>query len=84
MEKFDLNEIKVAVINRNLDKLKELSFKEPSFSTFEEAKEILFYIQKANEILKEEKKNIFNQMQEIKKLRKFYESQQKGNINFKF
>ena len=71
MEKFSLNEIKLAVINEDLKRLQELSNKEPSFSSIEQAKEILSYINLAKEILKKEKLKLFKDMQEIKKLKNF-------------
>lgn len=83
MEKFSLNDIKIAVINEDLDKLEQLSDKEPFFSSIEEAKEILNYMNLAKEILKKEKLKVFKEMQEIKKLKKFHHQDVESGINFK-
>jgi len=74
MEKFTLNEIKVAVINRDIEKLKELANKAPAFSSDDEAKELMYYINQATSILVEEKARISKEMKEIKKLQKFNQS----------
>jgi esterase/lipase len=71
MEKFTLNEIKVAVINRDIKKLTELASKTPAFSSEKEAKELIYYINRAADILQEEKDKISKEMKEIKKLQKF-------------
>ena len=78
-----LKELKLAVINRDLEKLKELSQKTPSFSSIEEAKELNSYIQEAIKILKEEKLKTFKEMEKIKKLKEFNLRKEKGNFNFK-
>jgi len=83
METFTLNELKVAVINENLDKLKELSAKTPDFSSLEEAKEFVSYIQKAIEILQKEKNHLSKEMSEIRKLKHFYQNQQKTTYDVK-
>ncbi len=66
-----LSELKIAVINEDLKKLEELSKKELSFFSLEEAKEIQAFIKKAVEILEKEKKKTALNMQKIKKLQKF-------------
>ena len=81
--KYSLNDIKIAVINEDIEKLEEFSKKEPSFSSVEEAKEILNYINLAKDILKKEKLKLFKEMQEIKKLKKFHTPESKNGINFK-
>ena len=78
-----LKELKLAVINRDLEKLKELSQKTPSFSSIEEAKELNSYIQEAIKILKEEKLKTFKEMEKIKKLKEFNLRKEKGNFDFK-
>ena len=80
---FTLNELKLAVIEKDLDKLKELSFKTPVFSSIEEAKEMSGYIKKATEILIAEKDKIFKEMQKIKKLQKFQEIEKNSGFDFK-
>ena len=83
MKTYSLNEIKIAVINEDLEKLKELSKKEPFFSSLDEAKEILSYIDLAKKMLKKEKLKLFKEMQEIKKLKQFNQKEIKNGINFK-
>ena len=78
-----VKELKLAVINRDIEKLKELSKRTPSFSSIEEAKELNSYIQEAIKILKEEKLKTFKEMEKIKKLKKFNLSKKKGSFDFK-
>ena len=83
MNTYSLNEIKIAVINEDLKKLEEISKKEPSFSSIDEAKEILNYINLAKEILKKEKLKLFKEMQKIKKLEQFHQKDIESGIDFK-
>ncbi len=83
MKTYSLKDIKIAVINEDLEKLKELSKKEPFFSSLDEAKEILSYIDLAKKMLKKEKLKLFKEMQEIKKLKQFNQKEIKNGINFK-
>ncbi|MEO1928155.1 MAG: hypothetical protein ABGX26_05645 [Nautiliaceae bacterium] len=78
-----LNELKVAVINEDLKKLEELSKKEFSFSSLEEAKEIQAFIKKAVGILEKEKKKTALNMQKIKKLQKFNSLKEHKAFDFK-
>ncbi len=80
---FTLNELKLAFINEDIEKLKELSEKKPVFSSFEEAKEIQSYIKKINTLLYAKKKEIFNEMQKIKKLKEFQKEKEIKNFDFK-
>ncbi len=82
-ETFTLNELKLAFINEDIEKLKELSEKKPEFSSFEEAKEIQSYIKKINTLLYAKKKEIFNEMQKIKKLKEFQKEKNAKNFDFK-
>lgn len=66
-----LNELKTAVINEDIEKLKKLLKDEISFSSINEAKEINSYIQMAIDLLKKEKEKLSIEMQKIKKLKKF-------------
>ncbi|WP_456470780.1 hypothetical protein [Caminibacter sp.] len=81
MDKFSLNELKLAIINNDIGKIIEISSKEPSFSSIKEAQEILSFINKANEILKKEKLKLFNDMQEVKKLQKYYQEAKEDSFN---
>lgn len=68
---FDLNELKLAVINEDFEKLRELSNKKPSFSSIEEAKEILGYINLATKILENKKKKLLADMNQLKKIKNY-------------
>ena len=78
-DKFDLNELKIAIINEDFEKLKEISKKTPSFSSIEEAIEIQKLLKKVNKMLNIKKDEIFKEMQKIKNLKKFHEKEK----NFK-
>ena len=79
-----LNELKIAVINKDLKKLEELSNKEVEFSSIDEAKEINNYLKEAKKIILEEKLKLNKEMQEIKKLQNFYNSHNDSKFNLKF
>jgi 5-keto 4-deoxyuronate isomerase len=78
-----LNRLKVAVINKDIEKLKELVKEDISFSSIDEAKEINSYINMAIEILKKEKNKLSLEMQKIKKLQKFNIQNKKDIFDFK-
>jgi hypothetical protein len=78
-----LNRLKVAVINKDIEKLKELVKEDITFSSIEEAKEINTYIKTAVKILKKEKEKLSSEMQKIKKLKKFNIQKKKDLFNFK-
>jgi len=80
---FSLNELKVAVLNKDLKALETLSAKKPSFSSIEEAKEMDSYIQEALKILKKEKLNIFKEMEKIKKLKEFKNNNPSEGLSLK-
>ena len=83
VDTFTLNELKVAVLNKDLKTLEIISTKKPSFSSIEEAKEIDSYIQEAIKILKEEKLKTFKEMEKIKKLKEFKNNTQVKNFSLK-
>jgi 5-keto 4-deoxyuronate isomerase len=78
-----LDELKIAVINEDINKLKELVKKDISFSSIDEAKEINSYIQMAIKLLEKEKEKLSIEMQKIKKLQKFNIQNKKDIFNFK-
>ncbi|WP_024787828.1 MULTISPECIES: hypothetical protein [unclassified Lebetimonas] len=78
-----LNELKIAVINEDFDKLKKLVKEDITFSSIEEAEEINAYIKKAVKILKKEKEKLSHEMQKIKKLQKFNIQKKNDLFNFK-
>ncbi len=78
-----LKDLKIAVINKDFDKLKKISEMNPEFNSIEEANEMLKYIIEAKRILEEEKSSLSLDMKEIQKLKNFYNSSDKGKINFK-
>ena len=79
-----LRELKIAVINKDFDKLKELSFQTPEFSSLKEAKEYLAYIKEAIKLLNEEKLKLSKEMAEIRKLKNFYEKENKDILNISY
>jgi 5-keto 4-deoxyuronate isomerase len=78
-----LDELKIAVINEDINKLKELVKKDISFSSIDEAKEINSYIQMAIKLLEKEKEKLSIEMQKIKKLQKFNIQNKKDIFDFK-
>jgi len=78
-----LKELKLAVINKDLKKLEELSKKNPFFSSIKEAKEFLGYLYEAIKILEKSKNKLSNDMKEIKKLQKFYLNNSNDSFNLK-
>lgn len=82
-DEFSLKELKLAVINKDLKKLEELSKKNPFFSSIKEAKEFLGYLHEAIKILEKSKNKLSNDMKEIKKLQKFYLNNSNDSFNLK-
>ncbi len=66
-----LKELKIAVINEDMDKLKNLSEKTPVFSSVDEAKEIDSFIKKAVIILNNKKESLTQDMVKIKKMKNY-------------
>jgi nitrogenase subunit NifH len=79
-----INNLKIAVINKDLKKLEQIIEKEPVFSSVDEAKEIQSYLKLAVNILEKEKSKLSNEMQKIKQLKKFNtEKNDAKKIDFK-
>jgi len=78
-----LKELKVAVINEDIEKLKSLLDKDITFSSLDEAKEINSYIKQAINLLTRKKKEVFKEMQQIKKLKKFNSQNQNSFFDIK-
>jgi len=78
-----LRELKVAVINEDIEKLKSLLEKDISFSSLDEAKEINSYIQQAVNLLSRKKNEVFKEMQKIKQLKKFNTQNQNSFFDIK-
>lgn len=78
-----IKELKIAVINKDLEKLKELSNSSFSFKNIQEAKEALVLIKQATSILQKEKEILSHQMSQIKKLQKFNSNKESKNFDFK-
>ncbi len=79
-----LNELKIAVINRDLEKLEKLSNQMPEITSIKEANELLNYLVEAKRIIENEKDNLRNSMNEIKKIKKFYDANSFSKFNLKF
>jgi len=78
-----LRELKVAVINEDIEKLKSLLDKDITFSSLDEAKEINSYIQQAVNLLTRKKNEVFKEMQKIKQLKKFNTQNQNSFFDIK-
>ena len=67
-----INSLKIAVINNDLQKLKEYSNRQiPNFSSIDEAKEALSLVENAKNILEKEKNKIKIQMNQLKQTQKY-------------
>jgi len=78
-----LKELKIAIINKDLEKLKQLSSTYFSFKNIKEAKEALALIKEAISILQKEKETLSNQMKQIKKLQNFNSNKENKSFDFK-
>ena len=78
-----LRELKVAVINEDIEKLKSLLDKDITFSSLDEAKEINSYIKQAINLLTRKKNEVFKEMQKIKQLKKFNTQNQNSFFDIK-
>ena len=78
-----IKELKIAIINKDLEKLKELSSTSFSFKNIKEAKEALALIKEAISILQKEKETLSNQMKQIKKLQNFNSNKENKSFDFK-
>ena len=78
-----LKELKIAIINKDLEKLKQLSSTSFSFKNIKEAKEALALIKEAISILQKEKETLSNQMKQIKKLQSFNSNKENKSFDFK-
>ncbi len=62
-----INNLKIAIINNDLSKIEKYSNRKiPKFSSIEEAKEALSFVEKAKNILQQEKNKIKLQMNRLK------------------
>ncbi len=80
---YTLNELKVAVINKDLKKIEELSNKEPQFSSIEEAKEFISYLEEAKKLLNSQKLKLKQEMKKIQELKKYNLENQSSNFSLK-
>ena len=78
-----IKELKIAITNKDLEKLKELSNSSFSFKNIKEAKEALALIKQAISILQKEKEALSFQMKQIKKLQKFNNNKENKSFDFK-
>ena len=76
-----IKELKIAIINKDLEKLKKLSTSPFSFKNVEEAREALSLIKQAISILQKEKEILSHQMKKIKKLQKFNNNKEDKNFS---
>jgi len=67
-----INQLKIAIINNDLDKLVEYSKRDiPSFSSIKEAKEALHLLQKAKNIISIKKNEIGIELNKLKESQKY-------------
>lgn len=66
-----ISALKLAVINKDFDKIEELSKDVPQFETLNESQEALALIEQVNVLLKNEKEKILSQMQKLKKTKEY-------------
>ena len=78
-----INNLKIAIINNDLEKIKKYSKRDiPSFDSIEEVKEALSLIENATNILKKEKEKISKNMQALKQAKKLTQSNNTSTFNF--
>ena len=61
-----IDELKLAIINENIDKIKTLSKTIPQFSTLKESEEALSLIEQASLLVKKEQDKISTDLQRLK------------------
>jgi len=67
-----INQLKIAIINNDLDKLVEYSKRDiPSFSSIKDAKEALHLLQKAKNIISIKKNEIGMELNKLKESQKY-------------
>jgi hypothetical protein len=67
-----INDLKIAIINNELSKIKEYSEREvPYFSSIEEAQEALLLVENAKNILQQEKNKIQIKMNQLKQTNQY-------------
>lgn len=78
-----LNNLKIAVINEDLDSLEKHCFsKLPNFTSLQEANEALSFISQANTIIKKQKDALLNEMNQLKQQKNFMQSQKNSSFEF--
>lgn len=70
-EKYSLKDLKVAVINEDLEALAKYSAMEFDVSSIEEAEEMLHYIELAKNIINREKVKLSKEMQQMRKVKNY-------------
>ena len=70
-EKYNLKDLKIAVINEDFDKLEKFSKMDFEVNSVEEAKEMLHYIELAKEIIQREKMKLSKEMAQMRKLKEY-------------
>ena len=77
------NELKVAIINNDLEQIKHISKREvPSFSSIQEAKVAMHWIAKARDVLIGEKNKIGTILKEIKRNTKYTNTNQTSTTSW--
>jgi len=79
-----LNDLKIAVVNKDINRLEKLIDITPEYDSIEEAQEIVAFLKEAISILQKEKNKLSIEMQKIKNLQKFNKEQMKDKQTFNF
>ena len=78
-----IKSLKIAIINKDLDKLEEYSKREiPKFSSIEEAKKALNLVNQASNILTIEKEKIGNQLKVFKQQKQYFQTDNTTSFSF--
>ncbi len=75
----NLKELKLAIINKDLEKIISLTNSSLEYKDIEEAKELKAYINIAKKMLEEEKSKLLKDMKNLKKLKEYNQNYQNYN-----
>ena len=70
-DKYTLKDLKIAVINEDLEKLNQYANMQFEVNSLEEAEEMLHYIELAKNLIQKEKNRLLQEMRQIRKLKEY-------------
>ncbi len=73
-----INDLKIAIIEENINKIRKLIDSMPAFEKLEDMKEAFALIGEAKNIVEKHKKEISREMEKIRKSKKFLESEKEN------